>query len=63
MKTVRQIVTCMLLLCLLCGLSACNKQKDTGSDWVWAYNQRGAFSDKGYYFLTSGGFLRFMDTT
>lgn len=63
MKTVKRIFTCLLLFCLLCGLSACNKQTDIGSEWVWAYNQRGAFSDKGYYFLTSGGFLRFVDTT
>lgn len=61
MKTVKRIVTCILVLCLFCGLSACNKQTDVGSDWVWAYNQRGAFSDKGYYFLASGGFLRFVD--
>lgn len=63
MKTVKQTVTCLFMLCLFCGLSACNKQTGTGSEWVWAYNQRGAFSDKGYYFLTSGGFLRFVDTT
>ena len=62
MKTVKRIFTCLLLFCLLCGLSACSKRTDTGSDWVWAYNQRGAFSDKGYYFLASG-FLRFVDTT
>jgi len=61
MKTVKRIFTCLLLFCLLCGLSACSKQAGTGSDWVWAYNQRGAFSDKGYYFLASG-FLRFVDT-
>ncbi len=62
MKTVKQVVTCLLLFCLFCGLSACNKQTDPGSDWIWAYQQRGAFSDKGYYFVGSG-FLQFVDTT
>lgn len=62
MKTVKRIVTCLLVLCLLCGLSACTKPAEPSSDWIWAYNQRGAFSDKGYYFLGSG-FLRFADIT
>ncbi len=60
MKIVKRITTCLLVFCLLCGLSACNKPTQTGSDWIWAYNQRGAFSDKGYYFVESG-FLRFVD--
>ena len=60
MKTIKRFFACTLLLCLLCGMSACSKQTDTDSDWVWAYNQRGAFSSKGYYFLASG-FLRFVD--
>lgn len=63
MKTVKRIFTGLLLLCLLCGLSACGKQTTPKSEWAWAYNQRGVFSDKGYYFLTPDGFLRFMDTT
>ena len=63
MKSAKRIVTYILLFCLLCGLTACQKQIDAGSDWVWAYNQRGTFSDKGYYYLAAGGFLRFVDTT
>ena len=31
-------------------------------DWVWASNDNGAFSDVGYYYLTSEGFLYFLDT-
>ena len=31
-------------------------------DWVWASNENGAFSDVGYYYLTSEGFLYFLDT-
>lgn len=62
MKTLKSIVASSLILFLLCGLSACGKQTTPNLEWVWAYNQRGAFSDKGYYFLVSG-FLRFVDTT
>lgn len=30
-------------------------------DWIWASNENGAFSDVGYYYLTSEGFLYFLD--
>ena len=40
-----------------------NAQAEIGKmDWVWASNDNGAFSDVGYYYLTSEGFLYFLDT-
>lgn len=40
-----------------------NAQAEIGEmDWVWASNDNGAFSDAGYYYLSSEGFLYFLDT-
>lgn len=40
-----------------------NAQAEIGKmDWVWASNDNGTFSDVGYYYLTSEGFLYFLDT-
>lgn len=63
MRIIKSVTVCLILLCLVTGLFACGKGANSGSDWVWAYNQRGAFSDQGYYYLTAGGFLRFVDLT
>ena len=59
----KRIVAFLVLLCILSGLSGCEKEPAAGETWARAYNQRGAFSDKGYYFLTPGGFLQFVDLT
>lgn len=59
------------LLALVCLLGAgCDKKAENPTeapavygdrDWVWASNENGAFSEDGYYYLSAGGFLHFLD--
>lgn len=57
----KKLIAFLILLCFPWGFSGCEKEPSADGDWVWAYNRRGAFSDAGYYFLTPGGFLQFVD--
>ena len=48
-----------VILCL--SLLGCGKQPTISGDWVPAAQQKGCFSDTGYYFLSAEGLLHYTD--
>ena len=61
MKNLSRQLTLILSLILCLSLFACRNKPAISSDWVPAVQQKGCFSDTGYYFLSSEGLLHYTD--
>lgn len=61
MKNVTRCLLAALILALCLPLAACGEKPAASGDWVPAVQQKGCFSDTGYYFLSSEGLLHYTD--
>lgn len=61
MKNVARYLLAVLILTLCLPLAACGEKTVASGDWVPAVQQKGCFSDTGYYFLSSEGLLHYAD--
>lgn len=60
MKCIPRALLAILIVVLLLPLAACGEKTDSPGAWIPANQQKGCFSDTGYYFI-SGGLLHYAD--